>query len=103
MELGLGASSPEQIRPVAADAKTQEYRANVEGILKQGMEGMQGVSLSAFRLAHGCRGSRSSPLHVEPHVEPPLDTLSRLAVGFPRPLSVIPRATRHPRASWVTR
>ncbi len=36
VELGLGASSPEQIRLVVADDKTQDYRNKVEGILKQG-------------------------------------------------------------------
>ncbi len=36
VELGLGASSPEQIRLVAADARTQDYRDKVEKVLRQG-------------------------------------------------------------------
>jgi len=36
VELGLGASSPEQIQLVAADEKTREYRNKIEGILRQG-------------------------------------------------------------------
>jgi uncharacterized protein (DUF362 family) len=35
-ELGLGASSPEQIQLVAADGKTQDYRNKIEEILRQG-------------------------------------------------------------------
>ncbi len=36
VELGLGASSPDQIRLVAVDSNAQEYRNQIEGILKQG-------------------------------------------------------------------
>lgn len=36
VELGLGASSPEQIHLVAADDNTQEYRNKIEEILRQG-------------------------------------------------------------------
>ena len=36
VELGLGASSPEQIQLVAADEKTREYRNKIEEILRQG-------------------------------------------------------------------
>ena len=36
VELGLGASSPDQIQLVAADDKTEEYRNTIEAILKQG-------------------------------------------------------------------
>jgi uncharacterized protein (DUF362 family) len=36
VELGLGASSPEQIQLVAADGKTRDYRNKIEEILRQG-------------------------------------------------------------------
>lgn len=36
VELGLGASSPDQIQLVAADDKTQDYRNKIEAILRQG-------------------------------------------------------------------
>jgi len=36
VELGLGASSPEQIRLAAADEATQGYQSKVEEILRQG-------------------------------------------------------------------
>lgn len=36
VELGLGAASPEQIRLVAADSETQDYRKKIEGLLRQG-------------------------------------------------------------------
>jgi len=36
VELGLGASSPEQIRLAAADEATQGFQSKIEEILRQG-------------------------------------------------------------------